>query len=76
MEVRLEQLPKNRLPSAHTVILSHRNSMEGFNVFNSETTLSSLEDVSLHFKNSAKTWGSVLKREMEVESTEPTQPPE
>lgn len=30
MEVRLEHLPKNRLPSAHTVIALHHNSTEGF----------------------------------------------
>lgn len=29
MVVRLEHLPQNRLPSAHTVVASHRNSTEG-----------------------------------------------
>lgn len=57
MEVRLEQLPKNRLPSVHTVIVSHRNRMEGFNVFHLETTASSLRDVGLHFKNSVTQLG-------------------
>lgn len=57
MEVRLEQLPKNRLPSAHTAMPSHRNSTEGFNVFNRETTPSSLGDEGLHFKNSGTQLG-------------------
>lgn len=46
MEVRLEHLPKNRLPSAHTIIVSHRNSTEVWKGFNYETTVSSGEEVA------------------------------
>lgn len=69
MEVRLEQLPQNRLPSAHTVILSHHNGMEGLNAFNYGTSASSLEEVGLPFKHSGKQLGSQSCSDREEERT-------
>lgn len=69
MEVRLEQLPKNRLPSAHTVILSHHNGMEGFNAFNLETSASSLGEVGLPCKHSGEQLGSQSCSDSEEEWT-------